>query len=339
LAIAGATQLFTITWAAAPAPPADLANGQRWALIVGVGLVLAGMGLSEVWALIAGTALVVIGLGLLGYSLWSAVHRSLLRRFDLSARFYLLAVSAGAIGVVLGGVMGSGLAGNQVSDLRLVHSHLNLIGLVGLTIVGTLPTILPTFAHHKAVSGNESKVAWWLAVVAVAAIAAGLFVGELAVGAGSVAAGLSLALILAGVLLRLGKRGLEGGLPYLQVTIGAAWLGVWALVDGVRLLLGTTPVRFSAWTAAVVIAGVGQVLLGSVAYLLPVLAGPPPRLGRNLAITHAYPWLPLVLANAAAIAFIAGLPVVGVVATGVWLGDFAGRLLRMEWPSRNEGGG
>jgi hypothetical protein len=76
-----------------------------------------------------------------------------------------------------------------------------------------------------------------------------------------------------------------------------------------------------------------------VAYLLPVLAGPPPRLGRNLAITHAYPWLPLVLANAAAIAFIAGLPVVGVVATGVWLGDFAGRLLRMEWPSRNEGGG
>jgi hypothetical protein len=45
------------------------------------------------------------------------------------------------------------------------------------------------------------------------------------------------------------------------------------------------------------------------------------------------------LANAAAIAFIAGLPVVGVVATGVWLGDFAGRLLRMEWPSRNEGGG
>jgi nitrite reductase (NO-forming) len=239
----------------------------------------------------------------------------------------------------VGGVIGSGSAGNRFSDLRLVHSHLNLIGLVGLTIVGTLATILPTFSHHKAVSGNEARVAWWLALVAVGALVAGLFVGELAVGVGSLAAGVSLALMLSGIVFRLGRKGLEGGLPYFQVAIGASWLGIWSLVDGVGLLLGTTPVPFSFWTAAVVIAGVGQVLLGSLAYLLPVLAGPPPRLGRNLAITHAYPWLPLVLANLAAITFILGLPVIGVVATGIWLVDFASRLVKMEWPSRNQGGG
>lgn len=339
LAISGATQLFTITWAASPAPTAILADSQRWAVIGGVGLVLAGMGLTVVWAVIVGAALVVIGLGLLAFSLWSAVRRSLLRRFDLSARFYLLALSAGCVGVVLGGVLGSGSGGAAVPDLRLVHSHLNLVGLVGLTIVGTLPTILPTFAHHKSVSGNEARAAWWLALVAVAAIASGLVVGARAVGAGTAVAGVTAALVLVGVVARLRRRGLEGGLPYLQVAIGSIWLVVWAWVDGFGLLAGSVPTHFSVWTAAVVTAGVGQVLLGSLAYLLPVLAGPPPRLGRNLARTHAYPWLPLALANVAAIAFIAGQPVIGVAAVAVWLLDFAGRLVRMEWGLRDAGEG
>jgi nitrite reductase (NO-forming) len=332
-AIAGATQLFTITWAAAPAPPAALADSQRWSLVAGVGLVLVGMALAQVWAVIAGVTLVLIGLGLLAYSLWSAVRRSLLRRFDLSARFYLLALTAGAVGVVLGGLLGSGSPGAASPGLRLVHSHLNLVGLIGLTIAGTLPTILPTFAHHKAVSRNEARVAWWLALVAVVALLTGLSLGELAVGVGTIAAGSSLALILAGVVIRLGRRGLEGGLPYLQVAIGSVWLCVWACVEGLGLLAGSVPAHFSVWTAVVVAAGVGQVLLGSLAYLLPVLAGPPPRLGRNLTRTHAYAWLPLTLANVGAAALIVGLPIVGVVGITVWLGDFAGRLLRMEWRS------
>jgi hypothetical protein len=37
-------------------------------------------------------------------------------------------------------------------------------------------------------------------------------------------------------------------------------------------------------------------------------------------------------------AFIAGMPLLGVAAVAVWLGDFVGRLLRMEWGSRDEGG-
>ena len=339
LAIAGATQLFTITWAAAPAPPAALADGQRWTLVAGVALVLIGMGLSVGWAVFVGAGVVVIGIGLLAFSLWRAVRTSLLRRFDLSARFYLLALAAGAMGVVLGGVLGSGSGGASFPDLRLVHSHLNLVGLVGLTIIGTLPTILPTFAHHKAVSGMEAKVAWWLAILAVVAIGSGLFAGRPVVGAGTVTTAVSLALILGGVLIRMGRRGLQGGLPYLQVAIGSTWLGVWAVVDGGGLLAGSVPVDFSLWTAAVVTAGVGQVLLGSLAYLLPVLAGPPPRLGRNLTTTHAYPWLPLVLANLGGIALVLEVPVVGVVALAAWVLDFAGRLVRMEWPSRQAGGG
>ncbi len=339
LAIAGATQMFTITWSAAPAPPAVLSRTQRWTLVAGVALVLVGMASDTGWMIVTGAVFAIVGLGLLALSLWSAVRNSLLRRFDLSARFYVLALAAGVTGISLGGVMGGGMAGGSFLDVRLVHSHLNLVGLVGFTIVGTLPTILPTFAHHKAVSGIEAKVSWWLAVLAAVLIGSGLIVGGAGVGVGTVVAGSALFLILAGVLLRLGKRGLEGGLPYLQVAIGSVWLGAWAVVEGIRLISGWIPEHFSEWTAAVVIAGVGQVLLGSLAYLLPVLAGPAPRLGRNFARTHSRPWLPLGLANLGAVALLIGFPVIAGVAIAAWVVDFGARLATMEWGSRNEGRG
>lgn len=339
LAIAGATQMFTITWSAAPAPPAVLSRTQRWTLVAGVALVLVGM-VSEIrWVIVTGAALAMVGLGLLALSLWSAVRNSLLRRFDLSARFYMLALAAGVTGVALGGIMGAEVAGQSFLDIRLVHSHLNLVGLVGFTIVGTLPTILPTFAHHKAVSGAEAKVAWWLAVLAAVLIGSGLFTGGTGVGIGTAVAGVALFLILAGVLLRLGRRGLEGGLPYLQVAVGSVWLGAWAAIEGIGLISGWIPGPFSAWTAAVVVAGVGQVLLGSLAYLLPVLAGPAPRLGRNFARTHSRPWLPLGLANLGAVALLVGFPVIAFVAIAAWVADFGIRLATMEWGSGNEGGG
>ena len=339
LAIAGATQMFTITWSAAPAPPAALSRTQRWTLVTGVALVLAGMASETGWVIVTGAVSAIAGLGLLALSLWSAVRNSLLRRFDLSARFYMLALTAGVIGISLGGVMGGGAAGGSFLDIRLVHAHLNLVGLVGFTIVGTLPTILATFAHHKAVSGVEAKVSWWLAVLAAVLIGSGLVFGRASVGIGTAVAGSALFLILAGVLLRLGKRGLEGGLPYLQVAIGSVWLGAWAVIEGIRLVSGLIPQHFSEGTAAVVIAGVGQVLLGSLAYLLPVLAGPAPRLGRNFARMHSRPWLPLGLANLGAVALLTGFPVIAAVAIAARVADFGVRLATMEWGSRNESGG
>src|SRR5690606_20888084 len=102
---------------------------------------------------------VAAGLVALIVSIVGVIRKSLLRRFDLSARFYVTAFVTGVAGVVLGAVLGTGSAGAESVSARLVHSHLNLLGLVGLTIVGTLPTFLPTIAHHRAVSGREAVVA------------------------------------------------------------------------------------------------------------------------------------------------------------------------------------
>lgn len=335
LAIAGATQLFTITWAAAPAPRAALAASQRWLHAVGAGVVLAGVSARAAGAVLAGGVAVIAGIGLLAHSLVSAVRHSLLRRFDLSARFYLLGIGCVVVGVVLGILMGMDLAGEHYVRLRTVHGHLNLIGFIGFTIVGTLPTILPTFAHHRAVSGSEAKVAWVFALGAAATMAGGLVLGPIAVGIGTGLAAAALLTILVGVVIRLGGTGLRGGLPYLQVVAGSLWLVTWAMVDAIRLIAGEAVPPFDRWTAAAIIAGVAQVLSGSLAYLIPVLLGPGARLSRNFARFDRHRWLPLTAPNAAAVVLVAGLSKITPILLAVWLGDFVRRLVGLE---RSEAG-
>jgi nitrite reductase (NO-forming) len=324
LAISGASQMFTVTWAAAPAPPEWLARLQLGLVVTGVISVLIGVPSGIDWLVWVGAVMVFGGLALLALSIVRAVRRSLLRRFDLSARFYLTAFAAGAFGVLLGGVLASG-AGGDASTLRLVHYHLNLVGLVGFTIIGTLPTFLPTVAHHPAVSGREAIVAWWLCVLAGVLFLTGLALPAQVVGAGSVIVALAGAMVLAGIVWRLWQRG-RSKTAFLQITAGVIWLIVWALVDGTTLVSGSTTAPFGPLTGAVVVAGVGQVLLGSLAYLLPVLLGPP--LSERMSTVSRRPAVPLVAANLAGISLLAGMPVVAALAVSIWLADFGWRLIR-----------
>ena len=330
LAISGAAQMFTVTWSAAPAPGRVVTAGQRWAVTVGVTSVLVGVSAGWIPVIGAGALLVMSGLVTLAVSLVATVRRSLLRRFDLSARFYVLALVAGTLGVGLGGLMAFGITGAWHSRIRMTHLHLNLIGLVGFTIVGTLPTLLPTIAHHKAVSGYEARWGWWLAVASTLVLAVGAVGGEAAVGVGTLLAGVSLVVVLLGVVGRLGRRGLVGRLPYLQVVTGCLWLAAWTVVDAGKLLSGANPEPFQGWTMAAVTAGIGQVLAGSLAYLVPVLVGPGPRLARNFDRTHRRAVLPLLAANGVGAGLVLGLAVPATVCAGLWLLDFGYRMAGLE---------
>lgn len=326
LAISGAAQMFTITWASAPAPSRSLATFQRWAVAGGTTLVLVGVaGRVEVLTWIGASA-VAAGLVALTVSIVGAVRRSLLRRFDLSARFYVTAFVSGVAGVGLGATLGSGSAGDLVVSARLVHSHLNLLGLVGLTIIGTIPTFLPTTAHHRAVSGREALVAWWSTLAGVILIGAGLWGPATLVGMGNLLIAASALLILAGILTRLWAKGSER-LPFVQVTLGVVWLTAWAVFDGVGILqTGTSPV-FGRWAGAAVIAGVGQVLAGSLAYIVPVLLGPP--LSPTESILTRWRWIPLILVNLGGLALAAGFEVVAVIALGSWVLDMLVRVVTL----------
>jgi hypothetical protein len=115
-------------------------------------------------------------------------------------------------------------------------------------------------------------------------------------------------------------------LAFLQITAGVVWLVSWAVIDAYSLFAGSGFDRFSRWTTAAVVVGVGQVLLGSVAYLAAVLLGPP--LGRRLELFGERSALPLISANAGGLALVSGWPVPALIGLAVWLADFAWRLVR-----------
>lgn len=323
LAISGASQMFTITWSSTRPPSGRTTATQRWLLILGTATMLVGVTVNWDPLTWIGAAAIVASLAVLAFSITGAVRRSLLRRFDLSARFYLAAFGAGIVGVSLGAIIGTGTAGAAFPELRLAHSHLNLIGLVGLTIVGTIPTLLPTTAYRRAVSGREAIVALWLGRAGVLLIGVGIWRSEL-VGVGTILVGLSGGTILVGILVRLWEEGRQK-LAFLQITAGTIWLVAWAISDGIQVASTGQMYRFGGWTGAAVVAGVGQVLLGSVGYLLPVLKGSPFEHSR--AVMARWPWLPLLAANGAGACIAAGWAFGAVAITSTWLVDFGVRVL------------
>jgi hypothetical protein len=69
--------MFTVTWAAAPAPPTWLARLQLGLVVVGVIAVLIGVPSDVGWLVWAGALMVFGALGLLAFSIVRAVRRSL----------------------------------------------------------------------------------------------------------------------------------------------------------------------------------------------------------------------------------------------------------------------
>lgn len=325
LAISGASQMFTITWSSTVPPSPSTVVTQRWLIIVGVVAVLVGVSLEAPVLVWIGGASAAAGVVLLGRVIHAAVRKSLLRRFDLSSRFYLTAFAAGVLGISLGTIMGAGAAGRWFPTIRLVHAHLNLVGLVGLTIIGTIPTLLPTTAHSRAVSGREAVMAWWLGLSGVVAIALGLWVPEV-VGVGTFAVAVAGMLTLGGIVYRLWDRG-KHKLAFLQIAAGTSWLIGWGVADGVSVVSHGTLTGFSGWTAAVVFAGVGQALAGSLVYLTPTLKGSP--FLDNRQVMEERPWLPLLTLNAAGLCLGVGAWMAAVILSSLWTADFGVRLARV----------
>lgn len=327
LAISGATQLFTTTWSAAPPVDRRVGAVQRWLLALGaVGVVVAYPRRLD-GLLIVSASLVAAALATLAGMLRSVVRHSLLRRFDWSTRCYLLAAASGLVGVTLGAIVGAG--GTPYLDLRTAHMHLNLIGLVGFTIMGTLPTLLATTVRHRMVSGDELRFALAACALAVPLMTSGVWVGPEAVGVGAGLAAVSLLVVLAGIVIRLGPaRVLTAGFPAVMITSGALWLAGWAAHQAVILIAEGHRVYAAATTVGV--SGVAMVLFGSLAYLIPVLAGPGERLPANFARMQGWGWPRVVVANAVPLTVVTGVPTGAAVAlAGLFLSDFLIRVATM----------
>jgi hypothetical protein len=345
LAVSGATQFLAVTWGAAPAPPRRLVSVQRGMIVAGVIAVALGRerSLDAVTAL--GGVAVLGGLLVLAWLLIGIERGAVQRRARPAVVAYLTGVGLGVAGVGLGAVLGGGGGGHWYARLRDVHASLNLLGLAGFVVAGTLPFFVATQAKTKTSPRATFGAQFGVQAAMFAGLAAAI-VGLLAQRPGLAAAGFAAygasLIYLVTLLPRLGRKQFRWAGPRL-VQAGAAivwWLGAVALAAQ-HAAVGHSPFS-GAVVPALVIGGYVQLIVAALSYLGPVLVGGGhERLAASFRLTRSP--VGFVAGNVAAVAACASAPrALYAVALGVWTVDGAARavlLARTRRVSRAQSGG
>jgi nitrite reductase (NO-forming) len=263
-----------------PGPGDRRAQSVRLLLLnAGVVAVLTGV-VGEVWPVtVAGASSVAIAVVWHGAAFVGQLRRALPARFAVTVHYYVAAAGLLPVGLVLGTLLARGIGGARHEQLMVAHVAVNVLGWMGLTVVGTLLTLWPTMLRTRMAPDAEQAARRALPLLVLAVL----------VTAGASLAGL-LPVVAAGLLGYAGALGLAArpfvtaarakpptSYPTWSVLAGVGWLAA-ALVT-LAVALGTAP----SWTVAgdrfglvtpVLAAGFGaQVLLGALSYLVPVVLG------------------------------------------------------------------
>ncbi|MDN5757230.1 MAG: multicopper oxidase domain-containing protein [Tomitella sp.] len=258
------------------------------ALNAGAVAVVVGM-LGHLWPVtLAGG--IVVGI----VALWhgaAMAHRlrvALPSRFGPMVRFYAAAGLMLPIGAGLGVTMADGrLPGDWYSRFLVAHALLNVLGWIGLTVLGTLVTLWATILRTRISPGVEKAAKRGLPMlVAALVVAVGATLGGLvwltAIGVAGYAAAVGYVLW---PHLDEARRKKPIHFPPLSVLAGTAWLAgaLVALVAGLIVAAAQGGPGLVVWSSAedalrrvvpALVAGfLAQVLLGALSYLLPVVLG------------------------------------------------------------------
>ncbi len=208
---------------------------------------------------------------------WSAVvvrslwRRSLNRRFVETGVLYSLA----SVCVVLGAGMGVAMALGWTNDSasyathKLAHMALNLWGWGGLTILGTMLTLLPTVLHVRAPVpriGRGPWVAFTGLILLVTFVTLEAYVAA-AVSATVFASGLGLPLMYFRAVASKPRR---RHVPAAGLHLGASvvWMMSVALVQVVLLFREDVIALRDVWIVGIALGVIGQALLGAWSFLL-----------------------------------------------------------------------
>lgn len=217
------------------------------------------------------------------------IRKSLNKRFTGVIAFYQFAGLMILVGIVLG-VMDVSRKDEDLWQARiaLAHLHANLLGWVGLTIIGTLVTLWPTVLRTQM---HERAIHW--AVLGLKVLLIGIFgaiIGSICdapyVTATSIAiylAGAVITLTPAAILIR--RRTPDRLSSWMMLT---GTLGLWVLLVGEFVLIlqnrsaekilaaieSHLLLLFTLWLL--------PILLGALTYLLPVVLGRGPASNRKL---------------------------------------------------------
>ncbi|HEU5037275.1 MAG TPA: multicopper oxidase domain-containing protein [Nocardioides sp.] len=254
-------------------------NRRLVVLDLGVVAVLAGV-LSDRWPLaVAGATAVAVAVGWHGAALLRQLRTALPARFGVTVRYYVAAAALLPAGAALGATLARVQADPWHERLVVAHAAVNVLGWIGLTVLGTLLTLWPTMLRTRMAAGAERASARALPVLAgsVVVVSGGALAGV------RPAATLGLAGYLVGVGILAGPfvRALRSRRPASFATYSTLAALGWLVGCLVSLVVAFATAgswdevgdRFT-WFTPYLAAGFGaQILLGALSYLVPVALG------------------------------------------------------------------
>lgn len=269
------------------------ASSRRWqtarmiALNLGVATVVAGM-VGSAWILtLVGSVVVGAAAAAHGITLAIQARAALASRFGATVRYYVYASLALPIGAGLGATLALDPVEPWLGRLVVAHVTLNLLGWVGLTVLGTLVTLWPTMLRTRIAEGAErvARQALPILVGSVAVTVTGALLGLQALAAAGVAAYLGGVLWAVRPLAEVARAKRPSAYATWSVMAAILWL-IGSLLGLVAVLvisptwllvtdrLGLLVIPLAAGFAA-------QVLLGAMSFLVPVVLGGGPTILRG----------------------------------------------------------
>ncbi len=306
-------------------------------LNIGVVAVLSGITSGLAPLAVAGAALVVSVVPAHVASLLAMARSSpLAGPLAVVASYYIAAGASLAVGGALGGELAAGSARSPGLDAALVlaHAEVNLLGWLGLAIIGTQFMLWPMVLRTR-MSDDAPRVArcvlvltaGGLAVTAAALLASPLLASThwlVAAGMAAYLAGTAASLVPAG-------REMRAKPPHTAAAwallAGNAWLAAALAADISGLAAGLGPAGQVLGRLLIPVLGVGvvgQILTGALTFLLPVTAGGGPAGNRRLTAILERGWRTRAILGKAGVLALVTLPGGGWARTAAWAAVLAG---------------
>jgi len=313
------------------------AGSRRWQagrlilLNVGVLVAVAGM-VSGRWSLtLVGSVVVGSAAAAHGVVLALQARSALPSRFGATVRYYVCASMSLPIGAGLGALLARHPGEPWHGRLAVAHVTVNLLGWIGLTVMGTLVTLWPTMLRTRIAAGAERTARQSLPILggSVVVTVTGSLAGLQALAAAGVAAYLAGVLWAARPLARVARSKAPSAYATWSVMAAMLWL-VWSLLGLVAVLLSSptwavVTDRLGLLVTPLAAGFVAQVLLGALSYLVPVVLGGGPAIlrGTQLRMERGNA-LRAVLINAGLVVCVLPVPsLVRVLVSMLVLGGFA----------------
>jgi nitrite reductase (NO-forming) len=268
-------------------------RSRRWqglrliALNLGIIAVITGV-VSTHWIItLIGSIAVGIAVLLHGITLALQMRSALASRFGATVRYYVCASLALSMGAGLGATLAHHPDEPWHGRWVIAHAALNLLGWIGLTVMGTLVTLWPTMLRTQIAEGAErvARQALPTLVISIALTVTGALLGIQSLAAVGAAGYLGGVLWALRPLVQATRKKAPSAYATWSVMSALIWL-IGSLLDLV-IVLTISPTwqvvidRLGFLVIPLVAGFAAQVLLGAFSYLVPVVLGGGPTAARG----------------------------------------------------------